>query len=219
MNLLWYKFSSILTSNIALNCSKHNRLIKILYYLPMERMKLTEKEKDQILKRWAEAMSKIIERMSIEMGELDQENKKLNEYKRRLNQGNDDFKEQNKKLKEDNRFLTKISKEYMEKENIIEVTEFTQLYKDELEEENKRLKELVNEIHRDKEHILWEKLILQEENEKLKSDLAFERTMLDNVRAEYKSSQNVIKKLKEELKKYKKLHKYSNWELLTYSGD
>ena len=25
------------------------------------------------------------------------------------------------------------------------------------------------------------------------------------------------KKLKEELKKYKKLHKYSNWELLTYS--
>jgi hypothetical protein len=33
------------------------------------------------------------------------------------------------------------------------------------------------------------------ENKKLKSDLAFERTMLDNVRAEYKSLQNVNKKL------------------------
>ena len=38
---------------------------------------------------------------------------------------------------------------------------------------------------------------LEEENKKLKSDLAFERTMLDNVRAEYKSLQNVIKNLKE----------------------
>ena len=33
------------------------------------------------------------------------------------------------------------------------------------------------------------------EIKKLKSDLAFERTMLDNVRAEYKSLQNVNKKL------------------------
>lgn len=41
---------------------------------------------------------------------------------------------------------------------------------------------------------------LEEENRKLKSDLAFERTMLDNVRAEYKSLQNVIKKLKEEVR-------------------
>ena len=39
---------------------------------------------------------------------------------------------------------------------------------------------------------------LEEENKNLKSDLAFERTMLDNVRAEYKSLQNVIKKLKAE---------------------
>ena len=44
---------------------------------------------------------------------------------------------------------------------------------------------------------------LEEENKKLKSDLAFERTMLDNVRAEYKSLQNVNKKLKEELSKLK----------------
>jgi len=52
---------------------------RLLYYLPMERMKLTEKEKEQILKSWAEAMSKIIERMSIEMWELEEENKKLKE--------------------------------------------------------------------------------------------------------------------------------------------
>jgi len=43
---------------------------------------------------------------------------------------------------------------------------------------------------------------LEEENKKLKSDLAYERTMLDNVRAEYKSLQNVIKKLREELSAY-----------------
>jgi hypothetical protein len=40
--------------------------------------------------------------------------------------------------------------------------------------------------------------VLEEENKKLKSDLAFERTMLDNVRAEYKSLQDIIKKLNEE---------------------
>jgi hypothetical protein len=40
---------------------------------------------------------------------------------------------------------------------------------------------------------------LEEENKKLKSDLAFERTMLDNVKAEYESLQNVNKKMKEEL--------------------
>ena len=34
---------------------------------------------------------------------------------------------------------------------------------------------------------------LEEENKKLKSDLAYERTMLDNVRAEYDSLQNVNK--------------------------
>ena len=52
---------------------------------------------------------------------------------------------------------------------------------------------------------------LEEENKKLKSDLAFERTMLDNVRAEYKSLQNVIKNLKEELSKYKKQYQHSMW--------
>ena len=60
------------------------------------------------------------------------------------------LEQENKKLKEDNRFLTKISKEYMEKENIIQVTEFTELYKDDLEEENKKLKETI------KDHQLYE---------------------------------------------------------------
>ena len=47
---------------------------------------------------------------------------------------------------------------------------------------------------------LIEKIVkLEEENKKLKSDLAYERTMLDNVRAEYESSQNVIKELKERI--------------------
>ena len=77
----------------------------------------------------------------------------------------------------------------------------------------------------------WFKIIddLREENKKLKSDLAFERTMLDNVKAEYKSLQNVIKKLKarieiqklniqffeKELDLYQKLHEKTlsaEWE-------
>lgn len=47
----------------------------------------------------------------------------------------------------------------------------------------------------------WFKIIddLREENQKLKSDLAYERTMLDNVKAEYKSLQNINKKLKERI--------------------
>ena len=48
---------------------------------------------------------------------------------------------------------------------------------------------------------------LEEENKKLKSDLAFERNMLDNVRAEYESLQNVIKKLKDIQKEVKPTQK------------
>ena len=51
---------------------------------------------------------------------------------------------------------------------------------------------------------------LEKENRKLKSDSAFERTMLDNVKAEYESSQNVIKKLEEELARYKDMR--DSWE-------
>ena len=54
---------------------------------------------------------------------------------------------------------------------------------------------------------------LEEENKKLKSDLAFERTMLDNVRAEYKSLQNVIKKLKKDLAMYEQLREQLFWWL------
>lgn len=70
-------------------------------------MKLTEKEKEQILKNWAEAMSKIIERMSIEMWELEEENKKLKEKIELLDNENmclnaeiKDREEENKNLKE-----------------------------------------------------------------------------------------------------------------------
>lgn len=43
---------------------------------------------------------------------------------------------------------------------------------------------------------------LEIENKKLKKDLAFKETMLDNVRAEYESLQNVIKKLKKRVKEH-----------------
>ena len=75
-----------------------------------------------------------------------------------------------------------------------------------LEEENKKLKEKISELEdvsKDYDLLSKDFITLWEENEKLKSDLAYERTMLDNVRAEYKSLQNVIKKLKEELKETK----------------
>ena len=92
--------------------------------------------------------------LELEIQELENENKEL--------------KEENKKLKEDNRFLTKISKEYMEKENIVEVTEFTELYKDDLEQENQTLKDKIEFLtncldDRDKSIEL-----MKEENKKLK---------------------------------------------------
>ena len=43
---------------------------------------------------------------------------------------------------------------------------------------------------------------LEKENKRLKKDLAFKETMLDNVRAEYESLQNVIKKLKKRVKEH-----------------
>ena len=41
---------------------------------------------------------------------------------------------------------------------------------------------------------------IEQYNKKLKSDLAFKNTMLDNVSAEYESSQDVIKKLEERIR-------------------
>ena len=139
--------------------------------------------------------------------------------------------EENRKLKEKLSKITMVADD--EKQSIEHILE--------LEEENKKLKELVNEIHRDKEHILWEKLILQEENEYRKriADVVPEwkghiaEETIQDLQEENKGLKEAMKelnnynkfriqenkKLKEELKKYKKLHKYSNWELLTYSGD
>ena len=57
------------------------------------------------------------------------------------------------------------------------------------------------------------------EIKKLKSDLAFERVMLDNVRTEYESSQEVIKKLKEELKYYKEKSEFLNKVIVKYQEE
>ena len=94
------------------------------------------------------------------------------------------LEEENRKLKEDNRFLTKISKEYMEKENIVEVTEFTELYKDDLEKENKKLKERIKELEQ--------------------CNLSLQ-TWIDN-------KEKVNKSLREELEFYKKQYEHSMWE-------
>lgn len=93
-------------------------------------MKLTKKEKEQILKNWAEAMSKIIERMSIEMWELEEENKKLKEerdlYKARNEELNEDcfwLAKENKNLKSDLAFertmLDNVKAEYESSQEII----------------------------------------------------------------------------------------------------
>ena len=77
-----------------------------------------------------------------------------------------------------------------------------------LEEENKKLKEKISELEdvsKDYDLLSKDFITLWEENEKLKSDLAYERTMLDNVRAEYKSLQNVIKKLKSDIDELQKI--------------
>ena len=69
----------------------------------------------------------------------------------------------------------------------------------------------MKEILRDKEEEIKKlksdlSLVIKErddnikQNKKLKSDLAFKNTMLDNVSAEYESSQDVIKKLEERIR-------------------
>ena len=71
--------------------------------------------------------------------------------------------------------------------------------------------EWMKEILRDKEEEIKKlksdlSLVIKErddnikQNKKLKSDLAFKNTMLDNVKAEYESSQDVIKELKERIR-------------------
>ena len=76
----------------------------------------------------------------------------------------------------------------------------------ELEEENKKLKsDLEKYKHyydRDKEELMESCYALAKENDELKDtnknlklDLAYNRTMLDNVQAEYKNQVEIIKKL------------------------
>lgn len=60
-----------------------------------------------------------------------------------------------------------------------------------LEEEIKKLKSDLSLVIKERDDNI-------KQNKKLKSDLAFKNTMLDNVSAEYESLQNVIKKLKAE---------------------
>ena len=64
------------------------------------------------------------------------------------------------------------------------------------------------------EDIVNKNIKLEEENKKLKSDLAFERTMLDNVQAEYKSLQKIIKKLKEENEELRINREFDKWNTI-----
>lgn len=67
----------------------------------------------------------------------------------------------------------------------------------------------MKELLKENELEIWR---LRKEIKNLKEDLAFKSTMLDNVRAEYESTQNVIKKMKAELERYKKQYEHSMWE-------
>ena len=92
-------------------------------------MKLTEKEKEQILKSWAEAMSRIIERMSIEMWELEEENKKLRAYADNLDSENDNQAIEIEELKKENRKLKETIKDHQLYEEKLErrIVEFEEL--------------------------------------------------------------------------------------------
>ena len=69
--------------------------------------------------------------------------------------------------------------------------------------------EWMKELLKENELEIWR---LRKDIKNLKEDLAFKSTMLDNVRAEYESSQNVIKKMKAELERYKKQYEHTMWE-------
>ena len=55
-------------------------------------------------------------------------------------------------------------------------------------------------LHETISKLMLEKWELEQENKKLKKDLAFKKTMLDNVSAEYESSLNIIRKLNKRIK-------------------
>ena len=142
-----------------------------------------------------DTIDRILEQKNEQIKQLEEENKNLRDYADNLDSENDnqaieieELKKENKKLKEDNRFLTKISKEYMKKENIIQVTEFTELYKNDLEEENKKLNIKVASLE-------WEIKWLNYTIEKLKEENQTLELWLDN-------KEKVNKKLREELSAY-----------------
>jgi len=68
------------------------------------------------------------------------------------------------------------------------------------EEEIKKLKSDLSLVIKERDDNIKQNKKLSEKNGQLKSDLAFKNTMLDNVSAEYGSSQDFIKKLKERIR-------------------
>jgi len=70
----------------------------------------------------------------------------------------------------------------------------------ELKLENKKLKSDLSLVIKERDDNIKQNKKLSEKNGQLKSDLAFKNTMLDNVSAEYGSSQDVIRKLKERIR-------------------
>lgn len=168
-------------------------------YTQEERIKYLEEsirelriEKDEIRKEKWEIRQRLVklEKAQAELSRV-KENKEL-------------IKE-NKKLKEEreDRKRSLLNEWKM----IQDIDEWNSLVEErnDLLEENKKLKK-ERDLYKARDEELNENCFwLAKENENLKSDLAFERTMLDNVRAEYKSLQNVNKKLKEENEEYKKM--------------
>ena len=123
------------------------------------------------------------------------------------------LEKENKKLKEDNRFLTKISKEYMKKENIVKVTEFTELYKDDLEQENQTLKDKIDFLtscldDRDKGIELME-----EENETNTWLIKYWKAQYEEQKKELKSKDELIRYYKKKVKDLKtEIGKLVKWE-------
>ena len=117
------------------------------------------------------------------------------------------FLEEIKKLKSREEKLMAYYKWYVDKDhNLTEVediiTENIKLKSDlslVIKERDDNIK--VNEFFKKTNSELWNVIEwLKEQNKKLKSDLAFKNTMLDNVSAEYDSSQDFIKELKERIR-------------------
>lgn len=96
-------------------------------------MKLTEKEKEEILKGWVEAMTKIIER-------LEEENRKLKEVGKSLESAIGDAVRENRRLEEENKKLNEKI-ELLDNENMCLNAEIK-----DREEENKKLKEEVEQL-------------------------------------------------------------------------